>query len=248
VNNDQIEDCDEIQRFPKPYCQFFASLREVIQKMNLLPLFAVFGSSFAVAFSGAMMPGPLFSAAVAESSRRGFIAGPLLIVGHAVLEAALLVLLLVGFSSILSRNEAFVIISFLGGGILIWMAFSMFRSLPGLKMSFESIGKSHNRLILTGVVMSLSNPYWIFWWATIGLGICVRSKQFGFPGVSAFFIGHILADFLWYSAVTFAVSRGRKLFSDRFYRILVGSMAVLMTGFAIFFILSGLMRTGLWLR
>ena len=40
---------------------------------------AVFFSSFVIAFSGAMMPGPLFSVTVSESARRGFAVGPLLI-------------------------------------------------------------------------------------------------------------------------------------------------------------------------
>ena len=39
---------------------------------------AIFASSFVIALSGALMPGPLLTATISESSRRGFIAGPLL--------------------------------------------------------------------------------------------------------------------------------------------------------------------------
>jgi threonine/homoserine/homoserine lactone efflux protein len=215
---------------------------------QLSRLAAVFVASFAVAFSGAMMPGPLLTAAIAESSRRGFIAGPLLIFGHAILEAVLLAALLLGFSSVLGRNDAFIVISLLGGGILLWMAIGMFRSLPGLKLSFEPSGGTHNRLILTGIVMSVSNPYWIIWWATLGLGICIQSRQFGLPGVGAFFIGHISADFIWYSAVAYAVGKGRKFLSDRVYRWLVGSLAAAMAAFAVFFIVSGLKKAGMVIR
>jgi hypothetical protein len=30
--------------------------------------------------------------------------------------------------------------------------------------------------------MSLANPYWIIWWATIGLGYVMVSKELGFAG------------------------------------------------------------------
>jgi threonine/homoserine/homoserine lactone efflux protein len=215
---------------------------------NCLSLFAVFAASFAVAFSGAMMPGPLLTAAIAESSTRGFIAGPLLILGHAILEAALLAALLLGFSSVLGTDAVFAFISLLGGCILFWMAIGMFRSLPRLRLSFEASNKAHHRLVVTGVVMSVSNPYWILWWATVGLGICIQSRQFGLPGVGAFFIGHISADFIWYGAVAYAVGKGRKFLSDRIYRGLVGSLAVAMAAFALFFIVSGLKKTGMVFR
>ena len=63
----------------------------------------IFGSSFVIALSGALMPGPLLTATIAESSRRGFIAGPLLIGGHAILEMALIGALL--FSCRLSTQN-----------------------------------------------------------------------------------------------------------------------------------------------
>ena len=50
---------------------------------------AIFFASFGLAFSGAMMPGPLLTVTISESPRKGFITGPLLILGHAVLEVAL---------------------------------------------------------------------------------------------------------------------------------------------------------------
>jgi threonine/homoserine/homoserine lactone efflux protein len=43
-------------------------------------------TSFIVALSGALMPGPLLTLTVGEAARRGFWAGPLIIVGHALLD------------------------------------------------------------------------------------------------------------------------------------------------------------------
>ena len=63
----------------------------------LFTLFTIFASSFVIALSGALMPGPLLTATISESSRRGFWAGPLMIAGHAILELALVVALSWGF-------------------------------------------------------------------------------------------------------------------------------------------------------
>ena len=85
----------------------------------------IFGTSFVIALSGALMPGPLLTATIAESSRRGFIAGPLLIGGHAILEMALIGALLLGLAPFLQKPAVFTIIALAGAGILLWMAVGM---------------------------------------------------------------------------------------------------------------------------
>ncbi|HPP13333.1 MAG TPA: LysE family transporter, partial [bacterium] len=49
-------------------------------------------TSFVIALSGALMPGPLLAVTVERSVRDGFIAGPLVVLGHGLLEVILVVL------------------------------------------------------------------------------------------------------------------------------------------------------------
>ena len=49
-------------------------------------LLGIFFSSMGIGLSGALMPGPMLSVTVAESYKKGFWAGPLLVVGHAIPE------------------------------------------------------------------------------------------------------------------------------------------------------------------
>jgi threonine/homoserine/homoserine lactone efflux protein len=73
------------------------------------------------------MPGPLLTITIGESVRRGASAGPLIIIGHALLEGGLVLLLLAGLSSFLVMRE-FVLASFLlGGAILLVMGGAMVR-------------------------------------------------------------------------------------------------------------------------
>ena len=186
------------------------------------------------------MPGPLLTVTVSESTRRGAIAGPLVILGHGILELSLIAALLLGMAPFLQRNDVFVVISLVGGSILLWMAFSMFRSLPHLKLDVAQENEKSKNLVLTGIVFSLINPYWIIWWASIGLGYILHSVKYGIIGITAFFLGHILADLAWYTFISFGVAKGRRFFSDIFYRRLIGFCASFLVLFSCYFFYSGI--------
>jgi threonine/homoserine/homoserine lactone efflux protein len=205
-------------------------------------LITIFVSSFVIAFSGAMMPGPLLTATISESSQRGFIAGPLLIAGHGILEIILLAALVLGLAPFLQRNDVFAAVAIAGSIILLWLALGMFRALPKLTLSLNTGKTKSGSLIKNGAILSIANPYWIVWWATIGFGYVIYSWSFGIAGIVFFFMGHILADFVWYSAVSSAVGKGRHLFTDGFYRWVIGTCAVVLILFACYFFYAGVQK------
>lgn len=205
-----------------------------------LQLASVFFSSMAVAFSGAVMPGPVFTAVVSESSRRGTSAGPLFMSGHALLELALVMAIVLGLGPFLALRSVFIATALAGGAIMLFMGLSMFASLPKLQLDLSDRGKRYGRVILSAVVLSLANPYWTVWWVTIGLGFMQKSLVYGLIGGAAFYLGHIAGDFLWYTALSFSVSKGRRFLTTPRYRVLIGLCAVLLCFFAISFIISGI--------
>ena len=208
--------------------------------MNMA-LVTLFTTSFMVALSGAMMPGTLLTVTISESSRRGAMAGPLLIAGHGMLEIGLLAALLFGLAPLFNQEWFFILVAFVGGAILLYMAFGMFRALPSLSLALDTDGtKQRGNLVLTGVVMSAVNPYWIIWWATIGITYITQARQLGAAGLLAFFSGHILADLAWYSVVSTAIGKGRALFSDRIYQGLIGVCATFLTAMACFLIFKAI--------
>ena len=200
----------------------------------------LFFTSFIVAFSGALMPGPLLTATVSESSRYGPKAGPLLMVGHGILEILLVVLLFLGLAPFLTAPKVTAAVSLIGSAILLWLAFGMFRSLPSLSINAKTDSKhGRGRLITSGILISLSNPYWTIWWATIGLAYILQAKKLGVTGIVVFFIGHILADLVWYTIVSFTVGKGRKFFTPRVYKGIVGVCAAFLALFAGIFLWYG---------
>ncbi len=179
-------------------------------------------TSFLIALSGALVPGPLFTLTVSESVRRGAATGPLIILGHSLLEIMIVVLVLSGLSPFLRHDTTRQLISIIGGCMLVVMGILLLRDVPKARLDApaEKKGKGMN-LIVTGMVGSITNPYWVIWWATIGLGYLVSSLRFGMAGVVVFFLGHISADLAWYSLVSYAVSKGKTIMGEKGYRAIL---------------------------
>lgn len=230
-----------------------------------MDLLGIAASAFVLGFSGAMMPGPLLTVTIGESARRGFIAGPLIMIGHALLELALVLALAGGLSFFLTRGEVARAIAVVGGAFLVYMGWGMYRdartgrvSLPVKRGAAVGDAPAGEKLagpaetaagvvqerrglhpVAAGILVSLANPYWSLWWATIGLGFITLALQSGYAGLASFFTGHILADFTWYCLVAAAVAGGRRFLNDRVYRGILVACGVFLVGLGVYFLYYG---------
>jgi threonine/homoserine/homoserine lactone efflux protein len=188
-----------------------------------MSLASIFFISLGVGLSGALMPGPLLTVTINESYRRGFIAAPLLVAGHAVLEGVLIVLLVLGLDQVVDNDIFLGVVGVAGGAFLIWMGLGMVLDVRDDKLHLDLRTHSGKRIgpFVAGLTTSLSNPYWFLWWATFGLSWLLRSMESGTAGVLAFYTGHIMADLLWYFLVAFLVVTGKRFLSDRVYNYVI---------------------------
>ncbi len=207
--------------------------------MNPWVLAGLASTSFLVALSGALMPGPLLTVTVGEAARRGFWAGPLIIAGHALLELALVLLLLVGLGAWLNRPVILGTVGVLGAGMLGWMGLMTLKAARLGRLELEAKNGGGLNPVAAGVLMSAANPYWLIWWLTIGLGYVMFSMKYGLAGVALFYLGHILADFAWYTLVSGAVAGGRRFISDGLYRGFLAGCGVFLVGFGGYFGVQG---------
>jgi threonine/homoserine/homoserine lactone efflux protein len=197
------------------------------------------------------MPGPLLSVTVVESARNGFWAGPLLMVGHGVLELATIIALAVGLDAALRNRYVFAALGLIGGGVLLWMGSGMLAPPDPRQLTFLHSARglaaaqpwsiaAAARMAALGLVTSVANPYWILWWATLGMALIARAKQEGSAGLGTLFAGHISSDVVWYSAVALGIAYGRAFLTVTSYRWLVGGCGVFLIALAGYFIYSGL--------
>ncbi len=205
---------------------------------------ALFITAFMVGLSGAMMPGPMLTAAIAESARRGFWAGPLLVLGHAVLELALVLALLAGLSAFIKNSSVSLVISLVGGAFLLYFGFNMLRDTLAGRVSIEAaVADNPGRLmhpVPVGVLVSLSNPYWSIWWATIGLSYLTLAMKNGPGGIAAFYSGHISADLVWYSAISGIIAGGKRFINQKVYNFILSLCGLFLIGLGLYFIYSGI--------
>ena len=186
----------------------------------------IFFGSLIVAFSGALMPGPMLTLVIASVAQKGFWTSVFIVIGHSILELLIVISFYLGVLKYLDNPLVIKIISIVGGAFLIYMAVSIIVSIARKKIKLDLDAKSiaknlgaKNTFIITGkgILISLSNPYWYVWWLTIGATFMIKSVQHSFGGVAFFYTGHILADFIWYLFVGFLVSTGRRFFNQKIY-------------------------------
>jgi threonine/homoserine/homoserine lactone efflux protein len=94
------------------------------------------------------------------------------------------------------------------------------------------------RPVLAGALTSAANPYWVIWWATVGLAYLTKSYAAGVVGVSAFYVGHVLGDLTWYSLVSIVIAAGRRFIDAAVYRAMLTVCAGFMLTLAAVFLVS----------
>ncbi len=213
--------------------------------MTLAGLWVIFSLSFVMSLSGALMPGPMLTYTIArtvQSGPRGWLLGPRVVIGHAVLEAALLFGLVLGVVEFLHAPLAAKIIGVVGAILLAWMGVGLIReAAKGRRMDLGTAARAQspaagvNRLgpSLAGTIVSLSNPYFWIWWITIGSAFLVRFDVTlaRWQGLLAFYLGHELGDFGWYTAVSTVLHLGRRSISRGVTTVILGACGVVIIGF-----------------
>lgn len=197
-----------------------------------------------IGFSGAAMPGPVTALIVTETTKRGFIAGPLITLGHVLLELVMVGALFFGLRDVLNQNWVAGGIGIIGGLALGWLGFDIVKSAwlgrVALNLSQASQpGNASRHPIVGGIITTIFNPYWFVWWATIGAASLITFRAFGWVGILAFYFGHTLADWVWNNFVAFIVSSGRRGLSSRTYRGILIGCGVFMLAMSAYFIISG---------
>jgi threonine/homoserine/homoserine lactone efflux protein len=188
---------------------------------------------FLISFSGAIQPGPVTATAITMGARNRW-AGVLLAVGHGIIEFPLMVLIIVGLGAIFQQTATQIIIGFAGGLVLVLMALSMFKT-STIQIDPKAAAKK-DKPLLAGIVLTASNPYFLIWWATVGLVLATKATKFGLYAFGLFAIVHWFVDLIWVTALSFASFHGTTLLGPKSQTIILKVCAAAMLLFGLFFI------------
>jgi threonine/homoserine/homoserine lactone efflux protein len=211
-------------------------------------LAGLFIVAFVTGLSGAASPGPLLTWNCAAAARYGAWTGPRMVLGHAAVELPLVIALALGLAPFVRQPFLLGVLALVGAVVLVWLAWQTFRSLPSLpdplalRTSGQPEGGRWRDAFSAGALLSLGNPFWTLWWATVGAGLLTQALVAGALGLAVFFSGHILADFGWYGLVSLAMARGVRYLSRRAYQRLMAGLGLAMALLALWFLVTGVER------
>ncbi|MBI1662638.1 MAG: LysE family transporter [Nitrosopumilus sp.] len=188
-----------------------------------------------ISASGVMAPGPLFAANISYGLREGAKSGIKMATGHAIVELPLVVLLGIGVFSLESFPEFRTTIAILGAITLFVFAALQIRTV--LRKKEFSIKNQKQGALITGVLLSGLNPFFIIWWLTIGFKLISDAMLiWAFSGMLIMFGLHIWMDFAWLGAISFLASKSTKILSNRNYKILMIGLSGMLVYFGITFL------------
>lgn len=207
--------------------------------MILIEILLFIATSFAVGLSGALVPGPMLTVTISDSLKKGFIAGPMVVLGHFVAELSIIILIFAGLGWFISSSTAVFIIGTLGGFMMLLMGYRIMGTNP-LNEVLEDDGVSNSYgPVLNGILTSLSNPFFFIWWATIGWAFMFKGLELaGIFGVIGFLIGHWTSDMSWFSVISFFTSRGSNIMAEKHYKVMMNVSGAFLMILGVYFVLN----------
>lgn len=188
-----------------------------------------------------MQPGPVTATAITLGTKNKF-SGFELSVGHGIIEFPLMVLIILGMGDLLKSTLTQIIIGLAGGAVLLIMAVQMLRSTKLIDDQDSGDVKKSNPII-AGIALSAGNPYFLIWWATIGLALATDAVGFGIYAFVLFAIVHWSVDCIWLQILSYTSFKGSRFFGNKIQRYVILFCSAALILFAAIFVFHSLELT-----
>jgi threonine/homoserine/homoserine lactone efflux protein len=200
-------------------------------------MLAALGTVIVTSLSGVMMPGPMFAVTIAKSMKSPW-AGTLVSLGHAVIEVPLIILVYFGLANFFQNEILKLVLSLLGGGMIVWMGYDMFRARK--KLAKEGKDTSYNAFV-AGIAMSGLNAFFIVWWLTVGSLLLLQFVDaVGAWAIPLFIIVHWLCDLVWLTFVSFTIFKTHKFWAQKYQEQIFIVLGLFLVYFGLQFIFQGI--------
>lgn len=189
-----------------------------------------------ISLSGVLIPGPLFAVTIRKASKNKT-AGALIAVGHAIVEFPLMFLIFFVLSEFEIPSFVQVIVSLIGGFLMIFMGLRAFTSRHKQEENTVSVKRDS---VLAGAWTTAANAGFILWWLTIGTTLILNAKLFGLLGFSIFAGVHWLTDFIWYTLVALLIFKSQRFWTEHTRIGITLFCIAVFISFGVYFISSAL--------
>lgn len=190
-----------------------------------------------ISLTGVMLPGPLTTAVIAKGYRNRH-AGALIGAGHGIVEIPLIIALYLGLSQFIESPRVLQGIYIAGGLMLLYLGLRMLRASG--READAAVGLPANSLV-TGIVITATNPAFYAWWATVGIALVAVAAKFGHTGVVLLMLVHVPMDVIWNEFLSVGTYGSRRWWTPKVQRIVFGICALVLGGFGVWFVLKALL-------
>jgi threonine/homoserine/homoserine lactone efflux protein len=187
-----------------------------------------------ISLSGVLMPGPVFAASIIKGVERKH-AGAWIALGHLSVEVPLILCIIAGLYFVFTNQWVKAGIGLIGGVLLIFLGIRMIQ----MRWDKEVIKTAFPyHPFVAGVITTISNPYFILWWATVGASLIIWALTFGLVGIVGFIIVHESCDLGWDYFVAYASFKSRDLWTEKRKAYIFGICGLLLVLFGVYFIMA----------
>ena len=195
-------------------------------------------SAAGISLTGVMLPGPMTAATIAKGYSDKH-AGAWIAAGHAVVEvpiiAVIYTVIYFGFEHFIDSPQVKMAIYLAGGLMLLYLGFRMFRA---THETLGAVGGLPASSLMTGIVITGTNPAFYMWWATAGVVLITGAIRFGLGGVILLAVVHLPCDLVWSEFLSIGTFESRRWWTQKVQKTVFRVCALILAGFGVWFCLS----------
>ncbi|MFC1840180.1 LysE family translocator [Thermodesulfobacteriota bacterium] len=192
-------------------------------------------SGFLLGLSG-LIPGPLFTLVVSETLKHGIKEGVKVSASPLITDLPIILITILIFSRLSGIDHLLGAIAFIGSAFLIYLAFE--------SLSFKGDGTGSDnrksRSMRKGIIANFLNPSPYIFWFSIGAPTVVKAYKKGILHASLFVIIFYLTLVGSKVIIALITGKSKNFLSSSYYIYLIRFLGVVLLGFAVFFLKSGL--------
>jgi len=145
-----------------------------------------------------------------------------------------MVLIVAGAGRVLAWQAVRIGIGLVGGVFLLLVGAQVLAA--GGRAATVAAGLEGRHPLWIGVLLTAGNPYFLLWWATVGLALAARAAELGAAAFAVFALVHWLCDLGWLEVLSLAGYKGSKLLGPGRQRVIALVCGAALVVFGVLFI------------
>lgn len=186
-----------------------------------------------ISLSGVLAPGPITAATLAAGVRSPH-AGVMVALGHAAIEVPIMLLIVAGAGAVFELPTVNLGIGLIGGLFLLFMGGQLLLTVRTAAIVEDQSEGRHP--FVTGLVLTAANPYFLIWWATVGLALATEAVSYSLLGFVLFAVIHWLCDLVWLEILSFGSYKGTEVLGGRLQQAVLLVCGLMLLGFGVMFL------------